>query len=405
MGGVLLHHLDDVNAAPVVVSNVQNFDSRTEFVTTRHHFVPTPLLPNDARVEPYHAFFMQVQGEGVWCPDSHFYAEYFDNLDLAGTPVAVVCEPTAPDFHWHACCGGIPSAMASQGSVFFSARWTSRVRRDEHEMTLAVSSYASSGSRILLDGTTVLDKWEECCSTYTSDSITIGGGYHIFVYEYRSATNQDATPTNSYALFSSTDGDAAAFGSTNYTGGRPNAVEVDAHPLYADVGWLACKTGSSVMNGQLLHAGFAQTTLDLSTTVGFSDHFVAAPLVFGGLVSTGTMSGHLRLLAASKGQISLATEYDTCNFVVDAAERMISWIVIPSLGDTANAAVSQRPTNASDVAALLRIGELLSLPDYLQWRNGSDPCRDRWAGVECRTFGGTPRVVVLDVRYFAHLSQ
>jgi hypothetical protein len=251
----------------------------------------------------------------------------------------------------------------------------------------------------------VLDKWEECCTTYSSDSITIGDGYHILVYEYRSATNQDATPTNSYALLSSTDGDAAAFGDTNYTGGRPNAVEVDAHPLYADVGWLACKTGSSVMNGQLLQSGFAQTTLDLSTTVDFGDRFVAAPLVFGGLVSTGTMSGHLRLLAASKGQMSLATEYDTCNFVVDAAERMISWIVIPSLGDTANAAVSQRPTNASDVAALLRIGELLSLPDYLQWRNGSDPCRDRWAGVECRTFGGAPQVVVLDVRYFAHLSQ
>jgi hypothetical protein len=152
------------------------------------------------------------------------------------------------------------------------------------------------------------------------------------------------------------------------------------------------------MNGQHLQAGFAQTTFDLSTSVDFGDHFVAAPLVFAGLASTGTMSGHLRLLAASKGQISLATEYDTCNFIVDAAERMISWIVIPVISDTANAVVSQRPTNASDVMVLLQIRELLSLPDYLQWRNGSDPCRDRWAGVECRTFGGTPRVVVLDVR-------
>jgi hypothetical protein len=121
-------------------------------------------------------------------------------------------------------------------------------------------------------------------------------------------------------------------------------------------------------------------------------------MVFAGLVSTSGLSGHLRLLTASDRQLSLATEYDTCNIVVDTTERMISWIVIPIVGDTANAVVSQRPTNASDVAALLRIRELLSLPDYLQWRNGSDPCRDRWAGVECRTFGGAPRVVVLDVR-------
>ena len=85
---------------------------------------------------------------------------------------------------------------------------------------------------------------------------------------------------------------------------------------------------------------------------------------------------------------------------------MISWVVIPTAdGDTVKSAVAQQPTNTSDVAALLQIRELLSLPDYLQWRNGSDPCRDRWAGVECRTFGGPPRVVVLDVRYFAHLSQ
>jgi hypothetical protein len=266
-------------------------------------------------------------------------------------------------------------------------------------MKLSLSSYASSGSRIMLDGTTVLDKWEECCSTFTSDLITIGEGYHILTYEYQSATNRDMTPTNSYAvLASSMDGDAAAFKTANYT-------ELDAHPLYADVGWLVCSPVSSTINSQQLQAGFAQTTSDLTTTINFGDHFAVAPLVFAGLVSTGTLSGHLRLLAASERQLLIATEYDTCNFVVGAAQRMISWIIAPNPSDIVNSVVSQRATNASDTAQLLRIRELLSLPDYLQWRNGSDPCRDRWAGVECRTFEGTPRVVVLDVRPSTHLSK
>jgi hypothetical protein len=271
-------------------------------------------------------------------------------------------------------------------------------------MTLAFSSTASSGSRIRMDGTTVLDQWEKCCSTFTSDLIVIGEGYHILTYEFRSAANREAVPTDSYASLTYSTGDGTpAF--TNLTDERSSAIELDTHPVYADIGWLACMPGSSTINGQLLHADFAQTTPELTTTVDFGNRFVVTPMVFAGLGSTGHFSGHLRLLAASIRQMSLATEYDTCNFVVDAGERLISWIVISAPSETVKSAVSQQPTNASDVAALLRIKELLSLPGYLQWRNGSDPCRDRWAGVECRTLGGMPRVVVLDVRSFSHLSK
>jgi hypothetical protein len=386
-------------SAPVVISHVQNYDSRTEFVTTRHHLAPVPLLSAIAD-HPYQAFFVQVQSEGVWCPDGHYYTEYFDNLQLGGTPVATVCELTAPDWHWHTCCSGMPPTMDLHGSVFFSARWTSRVGIYKNGIQLSFSSTASSGSRIMLDGTTVLDSWQECCSTFTSDLVTIGEGYHILTYEYRSAANRDTIPTNSYAgLTLSTDSDALAFESTNYTGELPNVLESNASPLYADIGWLACMPGFSTINSQQLQAGFAQTTSDLTTTIGFADHFtIFVPMIFASLVSTGTLNGQLRLLTASKGQISLATEYNTCNYIVDAADSMISWIIVASPVDAVNSAVSQQPTNASDVAALLQIGESLSLPDYLQWHNNSDPCRDRWAGIECRTFRGTPRVVVLDVR-------
>jgi hypothetical protein len=188
----------------------------------------------------------------------------------------------------------------------------------------------------------------------------------------------------------------------NHTG----SVDAALAELYVDVGWLVCFAGASTMQGDRFDAGFAQTTTDLRTTIDFADRFTAAPMMFAGLVSTSSLSGHLRLLTASDRQLSLATEYNTCNIVVDTAERMISWMAMPTNGDTANSAVSQRPTSPADMAALLHIRESLGLPDYLQWHNGSDPCADRWAGVECRAGAEEdPRVVVLDVRVAEHLSR
>jgi hypothetical protein len=99
-------------------------------------------------------------------------------------------------------------------------------------MKLFFSSTASSGSRIVLDGATVLDKWEECCTMFTSDLVTVGEGYHILNYEYRSAPDQEASLTNSYTVLAySTDGGTSAFGNASDTDGRPNAIEPAAHPL------------------------------------------------------------------------------------------------------------------------------------------------------------------------------
>jgi hypothetical protein len=397
-------------SVPVVVSLVQNFDERALFVSTRHNLWPALSSVDASMNAPYQAFFIQVQGDGVWCPDGHYYAEYFDNLKLGGTPLAVLCETTIPDWQWHSCCSGVPPAMltANSHTFIFSARWTSRIRvqTDEQESKVSFSTHASSGSRILLDGTTVVDKWEECCSKFDSDSITIDQGYHVLTYEYRSAASREAAPTDSYAVLAlSLDSGMTGLKLINdtltlpqlYT--QPNAIETDAAALHADVAWLAFMTGYGTMNGRSLHAGYATTTSDLTISVDFGHRFAVAPMVFAGLISTDSLSGHLRLLTASEGQFSLATEYDTCNFVVNAAETVISWIAIPSGHDKLNAAVVQHPTNSSDTGALLRIRELLSLPDYLQWHNGSDPCGDRWAGIECRARAGEDmRVVVLDVR-------
>jgi hypothetical protein len=142
-------------------------------------------------------------------------------------------------------------------------------------------------------------------------------------------------------------------------------------------------------------------TSGLTTTINFGDRFDTAPIVFSTIFSTGRLSAHLRLLEASDKKISIATEYDTCNFVVDDDDHLLAWIVMapPNNIVALGSVVSQKPTKVKDVMALLSIRASLHLPNYLQWRNGSDPCADRWAGVECRTAGGEdPRVVVLDVR-------
>ena len=251
----------------------------------------------------------------------------------------------------------------------------------------------------MLDETIVLDAWEEWGSTFTSDPVPTSAGYHhILVYEYRSADTSDATPTNSYAMLTWTsEGASAATGaSANYTEIAASGVE-----LYADVGWLACAPGTGVLHGQQLEAGFAPVASGSTTTsIEFGAGFATIPIVFSTIISTGGLDVHLRLLKATEERISIATEYDTCNIVVDYDDHVLAWIVTapPANVGALESAVLQQPTRAQDVKALLTIRESLGLPDYLQWHNGSDPCSDRWAGIECRAAAGEdPRVVVLDV--------
>eukprot|EP01051_Picozoa_sp_SAG22_P000952 SAG22_NODE_31_length_27697_cov_7.384376_23_plen_173_part_00 len=55
-------------AVPVVLTQVQNFDERTELVTTRQHLSPRPFDDRDSNSSsPHFSFFVQVEGEGIWC--------------------------------------------------------------------------------------------------------------------------------------------------------------------------------------------------------------------------------------------------------------------------------------------------------------------------------------------------
>ena len=210
-----------------------------------------------------------------------------------------------------------------------------------------------------------------------------GAGNHYLVYEYRSADRRDATPTNSYAVLAwASKGISTASDNTNYTAAAASGAE-----LYADVAWLGCTPGAGVVHGLPFEAGFASVTLGPATNVDFGARFAAAPFVFAAFISAGRLSAHLRLLEASEKRALIATEYDTCMFVANTADHLLAWIVtVPQstiISGALDSSVSQRrfrPTRAQDVAALLIIQASLGLPDYLLWRNGSDPCSDRWAG-------------------------
>eukprot|EP01045_Picozoa_sp_COSAG04_P022405 COSAG04_NODE_2527_length_3972_cov_3.396463_1_plen_1287_part_10 len=376
---------------PVVISQVQTFDNRTEFLSSRHHHEPGAAQ----RL----GFFLQVTGQGIWCQDGEFFAEYFDSLDLSGNPIATQCEVDVPNWHWHSLTPpGIPPAMRNGQArtldpELFSARWTARLDIAESAEYL-LSSHANRGSRILVDGTTVLDYWDKCCSTFTSEPVPLSAGYHVIAYEYRSGYNVDFSPANSYAELSWKVG-AETFG--NAVGSNSSNVTSTADELYADVGWVACTAQTVVVTGARFQSGIVATDADLVTNVQFASTFGEAPLLFGSIVSTRDLSAHLRLSATSIFEAMVATEYDTCGAVFGSGLAVVGWVAIAA-PDGLAALVNQRATLQTDVGALRGVATALRLPAYFHWRNSSDPCRDRWTGIECRTDAAdTPRIVVLDI--------
>lgn len=361
-----LHRPVTAGPPPVILTTVQNFEQRTKMVTVRHHLTPTL---------PHFSIFLQVEGAGVvWCPDSQsrpdsqYFAEYWDNLDMSGSPAASQCEPDAPSENWHACCDGIPSAMGTAGTVLFSARWSTRI--ESRGQSIVFNSHSSGGSRVLLDDVIALDAWEENSRrTLSSPQVAMAPGIHLVAYEYRSANSADAgEPVDSFAALSWT-------GLSNSSGRLSNSSAF-LDPVYADVGWFACQNdshGGSARGLLAFEAGYVLAgDADLVVDVLFRD-FATPPLLFGGYQATDTANGgHLRLIEAGEAAAAVAIEFGSCGVVPEAADRFVGWVVMQ--GDAAESTrIHQQPTLASDVAALVMIATQLRLPSYLRWQSGTDP--------------------------------
>eukprot|EP01051_Picozoa_sp_SAG22_P000951 SAG22_NODE_31_length_27697_cov_7.384376_22_plen_298_part_00 len=294
--------------------------------------------------------------------------------------------------------------MGESASLQFSARWQTRVEMTSGLTGIIFSSLASGGSQVIVDEVTVLDAWEEHDSTFSSDPVAVGAGYHYIAYEYRSAKSAEVTPTNSYAELSW----------QGFNGTDLNLAAGAVTALFADVGWFALANGTGSIDGKLFAAGYVSAgRSNLVVDVRFARSFDAgggdiAPHLFAGYQATGgAEGGHCRLVEASPTGAAIALEYDSCDAVVSGSTPTVGWLALASIaGSTEDTRVHQQPTLPSDVEALLAMASELRLPGYLRWRSGSDPCRDRWAGLECRADGGQPpRVVMVDVSCAARFSS
>ena len=83
------------------------------------------------------------------------------------------------------------SEVSGHASALFAARWTTRLQPSS-DLSVVFSSYASGGSRIMVDNTIVMDAFEEFGSTFSTDPVPLSAGYHYLAYEYRSADSTEA---------------------------------------------------------------------------------------------------------------------------------------------------------------------------------------------------------------------
>jgi glucose/arabinose dehydrogenase len=109
-------------------------------------------------------------------PEPPFAAEYFTNIDLAGTP-ALTRVDDGIDFDWG---GGSPDPAVPDNG--FSARWTRT--RSYTAGTYRFTVRGDDGIRVLVDGVLVVDGWfYQAPTTYTAD-VPLTAGLHTVVVEY-----------------------------------------------------------------------------------------------------------------------------------------------------------------------------------------------------------------------------
>ncbi len=116
------------------------------------------------------------------CPTGQFRAEYFGNLTLSGPPAFTRCE-TSVQHNWSS--GGPGVGLASD---FFSVRWTGRFAFAGGNTTFTV--LADDGIRLWVDGTPVIDAWNDQGTTTYKATRSLTSGQHDIRVEYYERTGQ-----------------------------------------------------------------------------------------------------------------------------------------------------------------------------------------------------------------------
>ncbi|MDX9831136.1 MAG: PA14 domain-containing protein [Anaerolineae bacterium] len=132
---------------------------------------------HDVRVEMYErsgdatiAFWREVVES---YPD--WKGEYYNNRDLAGSPVLVRNDKSV-DFNW-----GTGAPASGLPADNFSARWTRNVDLSAGLYRFTVQ--VDDGVRLWVDGKLLIDRWHDGTATYTAD-VNLSGGTHALRMEY-----------------------------------------------------------------------------------------------------------------------------------------------------------------------------------------------------------------------------
>ena len=124
------------------------------------------------------------------CADGTFAAQYFNNVNLAGTPALTRCENTI-DNNW-----GFTSPSNGVNNDNFSARWTGR---DNFAAgTYEFTATGDDGIRIYVDDVAVVDGWKDQPATTYTGRRTLSAGLHNVRVEFYDRT-RDAVASVDWA--------------------------------------------------------------------------------------------------------------------------------------------------------------------------------------------------------------
>jgi hypothetical protein len=117
------------------------------------------------------------QPASTGCASGQWKASYFANQTLSGTAAGERCE-AAVDDDW----GLAGPAGVGVGPDNFSVRWvkTQNFSAGAHTFTAT----ADDGVRVYLDGTLVIDQWQDQSATTYTASRTVTAGNHEVKVEY-----------------------------------------------------------------------------------------------------------------------------------------------------------------------------------------------------------------------------
>ena len=163
------------------------------------------------------------------CGVDEFLAEFFSNVQLSQSPTAVLCESSI-DRQWG--YGGVPELQGQTDR--FSVRWSGSFSFPAPSGTVGsweFQSTADDGSRLYVDNNLIIDKWSECCTTWTSEPQDLDSSTrHRIVYEMMESDG---------AAFAILDWSFAGCGTDNFLVEYFDNVYLAGTPVY-----VGCSTGS-----------------------------------------------------------------------------------------------------------------------------------------------------------------